>query len=60
MFKWARSLQLVKKTSGGVLGEPYSQLTPLSGVAGPQGYIDGHCSSLCRLAGLYGYFAERA
>jgi hypothetical protein len=60
MFKWARSLQLVKETSGGSFRRTYSQLIPLSGVAGPPSYIDGHGSSLGRLAGLYGYSAERA
>ncbi len=43
----------------GVLNEPYSQLTPLSGVAvqARQSTKAGTVSSLCSLVGRYGYSA---
>ncbi len=40
----------------------HTQLSQLSGVAIParrQAILDGHGSSLCILAGLHGYSAER-
>ncbi len=46
----------------GVLDEPYSAKPAQWSidVYGSPGYIDyGHGSSLCRLAGLYGFSAER-
>jgi hypothetical protein len=46
----------------GVLGEPYSQLLPLSGVAvqARQSTQAGTVSILCSLVGRYGYYAELA
>jgi hypothetical protein len=46
----------------GALDINLSQLSPLSGVVAParQYMMDGHGSSLCRLAGRYGNSAERA
>ncbi len=47
-------------SEAGVLDEPYSaKPSQRSSHKGPPGYMDGRGSSLCRLAGLYGYSAER-
>ncbi len=45
-----------------VLDEPYCQLSPLSGVSvqARQPTQGGTLPILCGLAGLYGYYAERA
>jgi hypothetical protein len=57
-------MMIMWRAVAGVLDEPYSQLTPLSGVAVQPAdslhRLEPCPSYLCSLAGRYGYSDERA